>query len=404
MVPDLSKSLDDHFRGAYHGGIVDVYRPHLVGQGYYYDVNTLYPTAMCRPFPVGIPTLVNLTVEAFKEGQFFGYLWAWVEAPGIGTPGGSIGLLPIKHKGRLICPAGTFGGFFFSEELRFALANGYRLLNIEQAWSFKKGINTFKTLIERLNKMKVQAQLNNQPVLRNVAKLMMNSMYGRFGMHLEEGISVFATLEELNTLIAQHQVEELKEIGNLYLVTYLPKRPLGEIVEGVYKVGAHRPMQTNVPIAAAVTAYSRMIINEYKLTALEMGLELYYSDTDSLVLNGQLPPRCLDQAKLGLLKLEHEILNAYFVMPKVYWLEEPGGRVITKCKGYPGNLLKHEVLALYEGHAINLTVNRWHRSLQAQTVSIETGVTYKIDPLFIKRVKVYNAQGKWVNTSPIILP
>jgi hypothetical protein len=35
------------------------------------------------------------------------------------------------------------------------------------------------------------------------------------------------------------------------------------------------PGQTNVPIAAAITAYSRIIINEFKLLALKEGLELF---------------------------------------------------------------------------------------------------------------------------------
>ena len=60
---DLSRNMDTSFRPAYHGGIVDVYRSHLQGEGYYYDVNSLYPTAMLRPMPVGDPTLVNLTPE-----------------------------------------------------------------------------------------------------------------------------------------------------------------------------------------------------------------------------------------------------------------------------------------------------------------------------------------------------
>jgi hypothetical protein len=45
-VYDLSRSLNSKFRGAYMGGMVDVYRPHLIGQGYYYDINSLYPTAI----------------------------------------------------------------------------------------------------------------------------------------------------------------------------------------------------------------------------------------------------------------------------------------------------------------------------------------------------------------------
>lgn len=64
-VHDLSRTLDPKFRGAYMGGIVDVYRPHLIGEGYYYDVNSLYPTAMCHPMPVGIPTFTKLTPKEF---------------------------------------------------------------------------------------------------------------------------------------------------------------------------------------------------------------------------------------------------------------------------------------------------------------------------------------------------
>ena len=295
----------------YHGGIVDVYRPHLIGEGYYYDVNSLYPTAMCRAMPVGRPTPVPLTVSEFEEGKFFGYLWARVQTPADLY----IGLLPIKYQGHLVCPGGTFEGLFFSEELRFALANDFKLLDIQQAWSFQRGENTFRTLIERLNAMKVQAQLNEQPVIRNIAKLMMNSMYGRFGMKMNEGIAAFVTLSGLEELARTSTIIDSIQIGELNLVHYLPNPAPGAQVEGTRKVILPRPLETNVPIAAAITAYSRMIINEMKLEALNAGLHIYYSDTDSLVVNGIMPPHLIDPAELGLMKLEHKIKEGYFVAP-----------------------------------------------------------------------------------------
>jgi hypothetical protein len=77
-----------------------------------------------------------------------------------------------------------------------------------------------------------------------------------------------------------------------------------------------------------------------------MGLEVYYSDTDSLVVNRPLPDRYLDKAALGKLKLEHEIQEGIFAMPKVYWLKTKEGKEVFKCKGYPGTLTRDQYLAL----------------------------------------------------------
>jgi hypothetical protein len=54
-----------------------------------------------------------------------------------------------------------------------------------------------------------------------------------------------------------------------------------------------------------------MIINSHKLTALRQGLSIYYSDTDSLVVNGELPSHLLDNAELGKLKLEYQIKERF---------------------------------------------------------------------------------------------
>ena len=59
---------------------------------------------MCESMPVGIPTLTPLTPNEFLDGSFFGFIEATVQAPNPKTPGGYIGLLPIKSDGRLVCP------------------------------------------------------------------------------------------------------------------------------------------------------------------------------------------------------------------------------------------------------------------------------------------------------------
>jgi hypothetical protein len=356
--------------------------------------------------PVGIPTPKSLTPPEFENSDFFGFLEATVQAP----PSEYIGLLPIRMGGRLVCPVGSFKGFFFSEELRFALANGYTLDNIYEAWGFQKGVNTFKALIEQLNTMKVKAQEEGKPVLRNIAKLLMNSMYGRFGMHVDHIIHEITTAKQAQTIWSSYEVISCIPFqGGLQLISYMPRisddsilsKPLSKGIKGI-KLSNPRPGQTNVPIAAAVTAYSRMIINGFKLLCQEQNIEIFYSDTDSLVTKQALPDVYLDSAALGKLKLEHKIKEGYFVAPKIYWLETEEGEEVTKCKGYPGKLTKDQILDLYEGKSLDLTIERWVRDLATGTVRIQQGVKYQLNPTFNKRQKVFE-KGKWVNTHPLVL-
>lgn len=149
---------------------------------------------------------------------------AKVEAPAPNTHAGYIGLLPIKLQGKLICPGGRFEGIFFSEELRFALANGYTLLSIKLAYQFKRGDNTFLQLITKLNSMKIEAQRNNQPTIRNLAKLLMNSMYGRFGMHPSLTKHYIWTQEQIDRIAAHWQIENQIDFGELHIITALLDR------------------------------------------------------------------------------------------------------------------------------------------------------------------------------------
>ena len=155
-------------------------------------------------------------------------------------------------------------------------------------------------------------------------------------------------------------------------------------------------------IAAAVTSYSRMIINQYKLDALALGLEIYYSDTDSLVLNGALPPEVCDSAALGKLKLEHKFTEGIFIIPKVYYLLTEEGKEIKKCKGFSGKLNKSQYLDLLEGKSLDLKVTKWIRSLKNNSIQIQRDTSYQITPTLNKRKKVIE-NGVWVNTTPIHL-
>jgi hypothetical protein len=124
--------------------------------------------------------------------------------------------------------------------------------------------------------MKIEGQKNNKPTIRNIAKLLMNSMYGRFGMHTDAIKSGIMSPGELKDLAQNYQILNILALGGMSLVAYTLSEGILNLTQStdtkkMKKFIQGLPSNTNVAIAAAVTAYSRMIINQYKLLALDRG-------------------------------------------------------------------------------------------------------------------------------------
>lgn len=212
-------------------------------------------------------------------------------------------------------------------------------------------------------------------------------------MHTPELKFAILKHQEFLEIMNYYLVLDNVTLGDLELVTYALDKSLLNFEDNKDIIRLRKflkgiPGQTNVSIAAAVTAYSRMIINKYKLLALQQGLDIYYSDTDSLVLNGPLPPEVCDPAQLGKLKLEHMFKEGLFVLPKIYFLELEDGHTVTKCKGYSGELSKAQYLELLNGNGLNLLVTRWKRYLVEGSVQVKNHLPYKVNPFLTKRNKV----------------
>jgi hypothetical protein len=91
----------------------------------------------------------------------------------------------------------------------------------------------------------------------------------------------------------------------------------------------------NIAIAAAITAYARIHMSQFKNNP---DFNLYYSDTDSIYIDKPLSKDLVSSKTLGLMKLENSIEKAIFISPKVYYLLTKDESVIYKVKG-----LSHKV-------------------------------------------------------------
>jgi spore cortex formation protein SpoVR/YcgB (stage V sporulation) len=71
----------------------------------------------------------------------------------------------------------------------------------------------------------------------------------------------------------------------------------------------------NIAIAAAITAYARMHMSQFKNNP---NFKLYYTDTDSAYIDRALPDYMVSNTELGKLKLENICNKAIFLAPKFY--------------------------------------------------------------------------------------
>lgn len=165
-----SGAMQSNIRESYHGGNTEVYRPK--GENlYYYDVNSLYPFASLNPMP-GL-NVVHGKFNDSKLEDLFGFFHCEIT-----TNHQSLGLLPSQIKG-LISPEGKFDGWYFSESLKFAAENGYKI-KILEGYKFDQVHKVFDSYVNTLYKMKADKEVD--PTQRFITKLLLNGLIGRIGM------------------------------------------------------------------------------------------------------------------------------------------------------------------------------------------------------------------------------
>lgn len=149
---------------------------------------------------------------------------------------------------------------------------------------------------------------------------------------------------------------------------------------------------------------------------MNLGGKLYYSDTDSIVTDIELPADMVDSKAIGKLKLEYKIIKGYFLSGKTYCLVIPEeykdntrdksiehGNVI-KSKGFDKKSLnENDFIKLYEGNDIKtgLTTYTVTDYSKGSVVIKESELTLHADS-YIKRRKIYK-DNLWVDTKPLII-
>jgi hypothetical protein len=308
----------------------------------------------------------------------------------------------------LISPLGCWSGVYFSEEIKYALTLGYTFEYIE-AMEFDK-VKPFVEFIPYIYKKRLESKTN--PGLNLIYKLLMNSLYGRFGMKYENKSSVIGPEKLIHQAFLTKSNVTYRKINNMYLISYVNKAADVDILNALLEmkkinITKYNSLlnkkdfgRKNTPqIAASITAYAR--IHMHKLFMKAEG-EIFYTDTDSIHTSCTYPPEYVSSTELGKLKLENIASEAIYLSPKMYFQKLLDGSHIYKAKGLTKqNIDAHQYEVLYKSPSfVSEFVHNFMRDFNTFSVHKKI-VSFTHTGDFLKRQKVFNTDGQWIATEPL---
>jgi hypothetical protein len=189
---------------------------------------------------------------------------------------------------------------------------GYTFTVLE-GYKFEKAV-IFKNYVDFLFNLR-QQYLKSHP-LNLIAKILLNSLYGRFGMHQISICYEIILKEDFNKIENKENIFDLIELEDYILI-------------GLNCEMDENNTNISIGVASAISAYSRIHMTQFKNNP---HIKLYYTDTDSIFTDSKIDPSYIDEKILGKLKLEYFCEEAVFLGPKTYCLKTNKG-LITKVKG-----------------------------------------------------------------------
>lgn len=314
-INSLLQNTDEFIRKGYFGGRTEIFKCLYDSDEkddllHYYDYNSLYPYCMLEEMPT-IETKDKIT-DIHSE---MGFVECDVEVPKMYAPPLPV-VAEVNNTSKLIFPTGTFRGVFSTIELSYAVKCGVKILKIHKSIKFQSGGKIFKKYILDMYKMRKEAPKNTPTNV--ICKLLMNSLYGRWGLNIHREEIVFNPPSILGLKYHSH-VDTIHGRVEFFVS---PKK-----LDKSF---------TNVAVAAWVTSLARIHLHK---TLKKFPNDIYYCDTDSVMITRDLK---VNSDLLGELKKEFSIKKAAFLLPKTYILDETSGKhkKVVAMKGFDRKIVQ----------------------------------------------------------------
>jgi hypothetical protein len=362
----------------------------------YYDITSLYPYVQkVKSYPCGAPKILTENLNNDLK-DYFGLVQCRVIPPkNLYLP-----ILPSRINDKLVfclcytcacqkqsskCTHGdalrAIEGTWVSEEIKLALQYGYKIDKVFSVWTWNKqekydpvtkSGGLFTEYVNKFLKIKQEASgfpnwcsneddkdlyinqyyeregikldklnIKSNPGLRNIAKLLLNSMWGRYCLNTNK--SKFKLLKE------PHEFYDFL-LNEQYLIddVYFPNDNVAQVFYSEKQESHDCGRDSNVVLGAFVTAYGRMHLYE---ELAKLNDRVLYFDTDSIIFisrEGDYEPELADY--LGYYTNEIKPSDGDHIVefvsggPKNYGYLLDSGKMFSKVKGFSSNFSSNSLL------------------------------------------------------------
>lgn len=367
-LSQVKGNAHENMRSAYFGGRTEVYTP----KGFNlqsFDCNSIYPYCMLKPMPVDQPVFSNDT----NLNNYFGVVYAKVQT----IKYNKYPSLPFRDPelGWLLFPLGNWEGWYCSEELKYATESGIYKVEIICGYKFKRGNNIFKQYVEKFYGIK--SGTVKSPMGAATSKLLLNTLYGRFGMSPHKTLTTIIPEEKLANFINNHDVSEyFPLVPGFEFVRYSPSGVINwdnknSVINPKNADGSFN-LEQSLPISIFITAYARILMSDVIKHVSEVAKKkIYMTDTDCIWINSNLSPEFIGK-EIGKFQKEFSATEAIFPAPKLYYAINKDGLEVKKGKGLKrGSLNRTDYLTLGEGKHVFVEEDRFIKDFKTQNIHIK---------------------------------
>ena len=311
-------------RQAYFGGRCECFFIGRPKKGKYYkvDINSMYPFIMrSNEFPIKfIKKGKNIDPAVILK---IAPLYCFMAKCEIET---NDPIYAYRNRDKLIFPTGRFITALTTASLLYGIRNGH-VKKVLRVACYRKA-NIFKGFVDYFYNKRLEFRLSNNPAFAYLCKLILNSLYGKFGQRSSRLVYTGRneTADDIRRLIIDYKTHEISTHQVFF----------GH--ETITAQGEDEASNSMPAISAHVTDYARLYL--WKLIKAANISNCFYCDTDSIILNQSglknLIP-FINPDQLGMLKIESSARRVDLRGAKNYTF----GRD-TRIKGIPRKAIKNK--------------------------------------------------------------